>query len=135
MIKIFQNTLDIKKIENNSIIFSSSNNLLKLKEMYINTDVLITTLDNYIKSLVNKNIVDDNKSFIYMYLAFNNVKYKLVKYKDIDDIIFINLLLSTYDFYKENNVLINDKVNDLKVIFNEYESLLKENDFITKYDM
>ena len=50
MIKIFQNTLDIKKIENNSIIFSSSNNLLKLKEKFINTDVLITTLDNYIKS-------------------------------------------------------------------------------------
>ena len=97
MLNIFQNKIIIDNIKNNSVIISSQNNLLKLKEIFINDNILITTFDNYIKKIVNKKVIDNTKSFIYMYKAFNNVKKELTKYKDEDDISFINILLNTYN--------------------------------------
>ena len=135
MLKIFQNKKIIDNIKNNSIIISSQNNLFKLKEMFIDKNVLITTFDSYIKKIVNKKVIDNTKSFIYMYKAFNNVKKELTKYKDEDDISFINILLNTYNFYKENNVLDNDKIKNLRIIFDEYEKIVNENDYITNYQM
>ena len=79
MIKIFQNDSVINnKIEDNSIIFSSAKNLLKLKKELINKNIIINSLDNYltkkVSDLYNENIVNDTKSFIYMLNSFSNVK-------------------------------------------------------------
>ena len=79
MLKIFQNKKIIDSIDYNSIIISSQNNLFKLKEMFIDKNVLITTFDSYIKKIVNKKVIDNTKSFIYMYKTFNNVKEELTK--------------------------------------------------------
>lgn len=140
MIKIFQNDNVINnEIKNNSIIFSSAKDLLKLKKVFIDKDVLITTLDNYAGKLVNdkynKKLVDDVKSFIYMFEAFENVKEKITKYSDISDVSFSKILINTYTFYKENKLNENDKTKSLRIIFNEYERLLDENNLITKYKM
>ena len=140
MIKIFQNDSVINnKIEDNSIIFSSAKNLLKLKKELINKNIIINSLDNYltkkVSDLYNENIVNDTKSFIYMLNAFDNVKEKLTKYNNITDISFVDILLSTYSFYKENKLKKNDKINNLEIIFNEYEKLLNHDNLITKYQM
>lgn len=140
MIKIFQNDSVINaNIENNSIIFSSSNNLLKIKKKFINMDIVITTLDNYIRKIIsdkyNKKLIDNTKSYLYMYLAFNNVKDALEKYNDIMDVSFINLLVNTYNFYKENKVSESTKTKTLKIIFDEFEKLLYQNNYITKYEL
>lgn len=140
MIKIFQNDSVINnKIEDNSIIFSSAKNLLKLKKELINKNIIINSLDNYltkkIDDLYDKNIVSDTKSFIYMLNAFDNVKEKLTKYNNINDVSFVDILLNTYSFYKENKLKKNDKINNLEIIFNEYERLLNDDNLIDKYQM
>lgn len=140
MIKIFQNdTIINNEIENNSIVFSSSNNLLNIKKKFINKNIIIDNLDNYVRKIVsdkyNKKLVDDTKGYIYMHLAFNNVKEKLSKYKDITDISFSYVLLKSYNFCKENKLKENVKIKDLKTIFKEYERLLNENSFVSIYKM
>lgn len=140
MIKIFQNDSIINnKIEGSSIIFSSAKNLLKLKKELINKNIIINSLDNYltkkVSDLYDKSIVNDTKSFIYMLNAFDNVKEKLTKYSNITDVSFVDILLNTYSFYKENKLKKNDKINNLEIIFNEYEKLLNDDNLITKYQM
>ena len=98
MIKIIQNdTILNSKIENNSIIFSPSNNLLYLKEKLIDKDVSITSLKGYINRLIIKNtkyrLISKEEAFICMADAYKNVKSKLSVYKNIDDLSFINELL------------------------------------------
>lgn len=137
MIKVFQNSGILNdKVEDNSIIFSSN---LKLKHFFINKDIIITTLTNYLSKLVknnyNKSIVDDIKNYIYMLEAFNNVKGKINKYSNVNDLSFINNLIDTYSFYKENKLDDNDKLASLTIIYNEYENILDKNNFITKYQL
>ena len=140
MLKLIQNDSILNnKIDNNAIVFSDSKNLFKLKKYYINEDILITTLDNYLSKIVsnkfNKSLVNNEISIIYMYKAYFNVKDILTMYKDIKNIEFINLLVSTYNFYKEVETISNEKINNLKIIFNEYEKLLEEDNYITIYKL
>ena len=140
MIKIIQNDSIINNsVEDNSIVFSSSNNLLKLKKEFIDKEILITTLDNYINKIIsnkyNTKLVNDTNSFVYMYKAFNNVKENINKYNEIEDISFIGILINTYSFFKETNLKENNKTKTLKIIYDEYEKLLEENNFITKYKL
>ena len=141
MIKIFQNgsVINNSDIKEESVIFSSPNNLTKLKKEFINKDILIIDLDNYVRKLItdkyNKKLIDKVNEYVYMFLAFNNVKDFIEKYQNINDVSFCNNLLKTYEFYKENKVIDNTKTRALKIIFEEYERLIEENNFITKYKM
>ena len=66
-----------------------------------------------------------------MYNVFNNVKNSLNYYKMVESYSFINNLVDTYNFYYEYKLEENDKTNDLKIIFNEYEKELFNNNFLT----
>lgn len=137
MIRIIQNSNILNNnVEDNSIIFSSS---LKLKKNFINKDVIVITPVSYLSKLVknkyNKNIIDNTSNYIFMLKSYTKVKDKLTKYMDIKDLSFINDLISTYSFYKENKLNDNDKIRALKLIYDEYEKLLNDNNFITKYQL
>lgn len=140
MLKLIQNDSILNnKIDKNAIVFSDSKNLFKLKKHYINEDILLTTLDNYLSKLVgnkyNKKLVNSGISTIYMFKAYFNIKNTLTMYNDIKNIEFIHLLIATYNFYKEVDTISNEKLNNLKIIFNEYEKLLEEDNYITIYKL
>ncbi len=135
MLKVIQNKsiLDLD-IKDNSIVIVN-NSIYKYKEKYISKDILVTNKLSFMEKYSNKKLASNNIKFILMSNAFLNVKDNLLMYKDIDDILFTNKLLLTYDFYKENEVKNNDKYHDLKLIFDEYEKLIHENMFCLEYDL
>lgn len=137
MIKIFQNKKNPEVLQN-SFIITSENEILKYKEIYLNYNVRVSTFDNLINNLIikhsNKKIVSNEESILFMYLAFNMVKDNLKVYNRVSDYEFYNLLINTYEFYKEQRCIENEKIKDLSLIYNTYDNLLKENNLISLYD-
>lgn len=137
MIKIIQNDSILNnKLEDNTIIFTSSKHLIKYKKAYIDKEVLVTTLKNYAITLLDKysdkKLVSNESSIILMWKAYNNVKNSLIKYKNVNDINFSNNLINSYSFIKNNEVINNEKTKDLIIIFKEYERLLEKHGFVTE---
>lgn len=140
MIKIIQNSsVTNHEVESNSIIFVTSNGLLKYKNKYVNKDVLVTTIKNVALKIVNKysdkKLVSDEASYILMDEAFNNIKNNLKRYNNVNDITFNKELINTYQFYSDNKLLSNDKINDLKLIYEEYEKVLEKNNLVSISDV
>jgi len=140
MIKTYQNNSVIDdEILNNSIIIVNQSELNKYKLKYINYDVEVNTLDGYLNKLLLKNtyysLASKEISLIFLREAYLNVKCNLKVYTNITNYDFYNILYNTYFFYCENKLINNDKISDLKIIYDEFTKLLKENNLVTKYDM
>lgn len=133
MIKIIQNksVLDDEIIDNSVII--TSLNIYKYKEKYIGKNVLVTNKEAFLSKYVNKKLVSNEIKKILMSKAFLNVKDNLKIYNNVDDINFTNILISTYSFYMENELLDNERTNDLKLIYDEYKKLSNDNNLIDEY--
>lgn len=129
---VLKDIKDIEKIDEKSIVIVPSNYELYYKELYLNYDYKITNLRNFVIENFNgsKKIITSNESYMLMYKALNNVNEKLSLYKDFITYEFVKELINTYeDFYeyeKEDTI----RVNDLKLIYEEYEALLSKNNLI-----
>lgn len=130
MVNIFN--LDNIKIKDNDTVIVSSEKQLYYKLKYVGKNYNITTLKNHVLDLFNnkknKNI-NDYEAYIFMLKAKKNVNDRLLKYNDFDSYDFIKELLNTYDLFYNFELEDNDKTNDLKIIYNEYERLLIENNY------
>lgn len=137
MIKIFQNKKE-KEVRDNSLIITSSFEALEYKKKYLNNNLKVCSFKNLINSLIvkctDKKIVTSEESYLFMYLAFNKVKDRLMVYNNITNYEFYNLLINTYEFYKKHTCEENDKIKDLSLIYDTYDKLLKENNLISLYN-
>ena len=126
MIKLCNENEAINKIDNDYIVIVSPKEEFYYKNKFLKKNYKIFTLNNFIVNEYNGplNKANDIQSFLIMYKAYLSVKKKLKRYNDVLNISFISDLLSTYkDFfdYEFNN---NDKIDDLKLIYDTYEELL-----------
>lgn len=131
MIKVF-NKSDIIDDNDFDIIVPSGKELY-YKKKYINKNNNIFTLksfilDNYTE---DKKLVNDNETYIFMYVTFLSVKNNLKFYKNISTSLVKNLV-NTYSIFYENKYLENDKIADLNTIFSFYEGLLLKHNKVSK---
>lgn len=128
MIKLIDNNINTFK----GVIIVPSNKEIYYKNKYVDYDLNITTLKKYITSLyegsykISSSFID----YIYMYKAFLLVKDSLKRYNNYFSFYFVNELINTYSKFYDYKLKDNDKVHDLKLIYNKYEELLIENGFI-----
>ena len=98
MIKIFQNKKE-KEVRDNSLIITSSFEALEYKKKYLNNNLKVCSFNNLINSLIvkctDKKIVTNEESYLFMYLAFNKIKDKLMVYNNITNYEFYNFVVQT----------------------------------------
>ncbi|MEG2620521.1 MAG: PD-(D/E)XK nuclease family protein [Bacilli bacterium] len=140
MINIIQNdSVKNHELSQHVVIFTSKHLQNDYKRFYLNKDVLVTTVNNYVKEVFNhynsQKLINDEETFILMNEAFNNVKSSLSYYEKIENVLFINNLIQTYNDYLDYNLMQNEKMLDLKKIYDEFKRLLNINNFVLYSDM
>lgn len=132
MINIFN--LDNIRIKDDDIIIVPCEKELYYKLKYVGKNYNITTLKNHVLDLYNEKNkkINDYESYVFMLMAKKNVNHKLLKYNNFDSYDFIKELLNTYDSFYNFDLEENDKTSDLKNIYDEYERLLIENNYINE---
>lgn len=138
MLKILQNKRYDGDIKANFLIMPQNlYNLAKIK--YVSQNIEVLTISSLVNKLFlkvdNRKKVSNVSSFMLMYKAFYNVKDKLKLFSDINDISLINGLLNQYWAFNDYEKKLTKKVSDLKVIYQEYESLLENKSLITNKKM
>ena len=121
-----------KYINENKIILVSSKSEMYYKRYYVNKDYKIKTVRNYLFDICKNKykMINKNQEVLFMNSSLKKVYNSLKFYKDVEELSFTKELIKTYKDYKNYKLINNDKVNDLTVIFDEYEKLLRENKFL-----
>lgn len=120
------------KFDNDMFIIVQDNMLLYLKKKYVNKNYNFITLNNYlIKNYTgNKKIVNNNEDYLIMLESLKKCSNSFSRYKDFISYDFAKELLKTYNNFYDYKLVNNDKVNDLKIVFEEYEKILDKNNLI-----
>lgn len=115
-------------ITEESIIIVPSYDEYYYKNKFYGKNYKIYNLKNYVLKNYNKSkrLVTDEESFAIMYRAFLLVKNKLLKYNNVNNFKFINDLLDTYNPFYELSFTHNDKVHDLKLIYETFDKMLDD---------
>ena len=131
MIKIINELKDINL--NDYIIIVPPYMELFYKEKYIDYNYNISNINNFLMDEYNtsKRLVNKYVSYIIMDKVYNKLNNSLSYYTDITSNSFINDLLNTYDKYYEYEVNDSNKINDLNMLFNEFEKELSNNGYYT----
>lgn len=111
-----------------------SNYELYYKRKYVNNDYKIFTFRNFIlnKYEGSKKLVNEFQNYIIMYEALKEVSDDLLVYKNFISYGFVNELIKTYDEFYRYDLVYNDKINDLKIIFDKYDEKLSKNNLINE---
>lgn len=130
------NITSIKNIKNLSDyeIIVPSNYELYYKELFVNENITFNTVRNFLINNYDgsKKLINDTQKYILMKQAFNSVKKSLLVYKDVTSSRFITDLINTYDDFKSYTLIKNDKTNDLRKIYGEYEKIILSNNLINE---
>ena len=119
-------------LNNDMIIIVPSFKEIYYKKKYINKNYNIMTLKNYLLKNydASKKLVNKYENYLLMYKALSKVNDKLSNYKNYISFNFVNELLNTYDNFFDYELKENNKINDLKIIYDEYEKQLSDYNLI-----
>lgn len=123
---------EVKDLEK-YIIITPSNKEIFYKYKYIKNNYNIVSINNFIMDSYtgSRKIASDFASYIIMDKVYKSLKEKLKYYNNISSNSFVNNLVSTYNTFYDYKLNNNEKIEDLKIIFNEYEKSLELNGYIT----
>ena len=120
------------ELSTNMVIIVPSYKEIYYKKKYINKNYNFMTFRNYLLNNYNgsKSLVNKYENYLIMYKALSLVFSKLSNYKNYITFNFVNDLLKTYDDFFSYDLINNEKINDLKIIYKKYEELLDEYNLI-----
>lgn len=134
MFNAIDNKDALSLINDEYFIIVSSNKEAYYKKKFINNNYKIFNINNFIIKFYNGNLklAKKEEKFLLMHKAYNDKKNSLIKYNNVNNLSFINDLLSTYKEYKPFKLEDNDKIRDLKIIYDYYEELLYKYELINE---
>ncbi len=115
-----------QNVKEESIIIVPSCLEYYYKNKYYEKNFSIYSINKFVLKNYNerKKMVNEKEAFVIMHQAFLKCKNNLLKYKEVENLDFIKDLLETYKVFYEFDFVSNNKVHDLKIIYEEYEKLL-----------
>ena len=118
----------------NYIIIIPSNYEIYYKKKFINKNITYYTLKNFLLKMYdgNKKLAIKEEKYVIMYETVKQLSSTLKVYANLISSSFINDLINTYDLFNEYDLISNEKVNDLKLIYKEYEKNLLSNGLINE---
>lgn len=134
MIKLLSEEDVLKNLDKDYIIIVPTKDEVYYKNKFLEKGYKVFTFNNYIFNEYDGvfPIANDNQNFLFMYRAYLETKSKLKRYKNVRSLSFIDDLLRTYKDFFWYQLNQNDKVYDLKLIYNRYEALLKKEGLINR---
>lgn len=112
---------------------------IKFLEKKINVEVNTITgyLEGNIKNLSSKKFCTKEDKVLLMYQAFKNKKNILKVFNKVDtNLYFSKVILSQYEEFQEESLFhidsSNDKIDDLKIIFKEFEDLQEKYNYFNR---
>lgn len=123
---------DVVNLENYIIITPSYKEMF-YKHKYVNDDYEIIGINNFVLDSYrgSKKIINEYVSYIIMDKVYRSLNLELKYYNDVLSNSFISNLVSTYNTFYDYELNDNDKVNDLRKIFDAYEKNVKLSGFVT----
>ncbi len=132
MIKVVksENLTDVEKY----VVIIPSNYEIYYKKKFINKNVTCYTLKNLLLKIYNgnKKLATKEEKYVIMYETVKQLSSSLKQYSNLISSSFINDLINTYDLFNDCDLNENQKVNDLKLIYQEYEKKLLNNGLINE---
>lgn len=122
---------EINNLEDFKIIVPS-NYEIYYKKKFLDKNCDVITLKNFFIQNYNgsSKLINGNEEYVIMYNAFKNVMDNLSVYNEFISYNFIKELINTYNDFNKYDLNQNDKINDLRIIFEEYERLLASKNLI-----
>lgn len=100
------------------------------KEKYLNNDVFVVNIMNFILNCYdgNMSLAGRQDEYVVMFNTLRKVKDDLVYYKDYEVSWLVGELINTYDEFNEYDLVDGKKIDDLRLIYGCYEDeLLSKN--------
>lgn len=123
---------DVLKLDDLTVIIPSKYEVY-YKRKFLNKSFNMFTLKNFLLNCYdgNKRLITKEENYVIMYDALKTVSNGLALYKN--DLSIVKDLISTYKDFKTYKLKSSNKINDLSLIYKEYEKKLDDHLLINEW--